>query len=182
MPRVASRRLAASCLPFVEIMYQSNRSLNIPPGHTPGIWRLLLPGREGIWWTKSFPGRGIWSLLMGAGNLIASFDFMLCRADFTWRDKSWRMQALMHSKRKIPDSWRTGWKAKACTSFVLYLKVFKNHLYYLWRLLNHVYIHSFRSIRKATEKFPGVGAFDHQEWTYDGAFEQLFGLGSGKFE
>ena len=40
----------------------------------------------------------------------------------------------MHSKRKIPDSWRTGWKAKACTSFVLHLKVFKNHLYYLWHV------------------------------------------------
>ena len=63
----------------------------------------------------------------------------------------------MHSKRKMPDSWRTGWKAKACTSFVLYLKVFKYHLRYLWHvrvlspdLLNHVYIYSFRS-----EKFPG---------------------------
>ena len=22
-----------------------------PPGHTPGIWRLFLPGREGIWST-----------------------------------------------------------------------------------------------------------------------------------
>ena len=32
---------------------------------------------------------------------------------------------------------------------------------------------------KATEKFPGGGAFDHLEWTYDGAFEQLFGLGRG---
>ena len=30
--------------------------------------------------------------------------------------------------------------------------------------------------------FPGVGAFDHLEWTYDGAFEQLFGLGRGEFE
>ena len=40
----------------------------------------------------------------------------------------------MHSKRKIPDSWRTGWKAKACTSFVPYLKVFKNHSYYLWHV------------------------------------------------
>ena len=40
----------------------------------------------------------------------------------------------MHSKPKIPDSGRTGWKAKACTSFVLYLKVFKNHLYYLWHV------------------------------------------------
>ena len=28
-------------------------------------------------------------------------------------------------------------------------------------LLNHIYIHSFRSIIKATEKFTGVGAFDH---------------------
>ena len=27
-----------------------------------------------------------------------------------------------------------------------------------------------------------MGAFDHPEWTYDGAFEQLFGLGRGKFE
>ena len=51
-------------------------------------------------------------------------------------------------------------------------------------LLNHVYIHSFRSIPviKTTEKFPGVGVFDHLEWTYDGAFEQLFGLGRGEFE
>ena len=27
--------------------------------------------------------------------------------------------------------------------------------------------------------FPAVGAFDHQKWTYDGAFEQLFGSGRG---
>ena len=40
----------------------------------------------------------------------------------------------------------------------------KNHLHYLWHvrvlspdLLNHVYIHSFRRIIKATEKFPGGG-------------------------
>ena len=32
------------------------------------------------------------------------------------------------------------------------------------------------------KSFPGVGAFDHLEWTYDGAFEQLFGLGRGEFE
>ena len=37
----------------------------------------------------------------------------------------------MHSKRKIPDSWRTGCTAKACTSFALYLKVFNNHFYYM---------------------------------------------------
>ena len=64
------------------------------------------------------------------------------------------------------------------------------HLHYLWHvrvlspdLLNHVYIHSFQSIIKKLPKiFPGVGAFDHLEWTYDGAFEQLFGLGRGEFE
>ena len=27
-----------------------------------------------------------------------------------------------------------------------------------------------------------MGAFDHLEWTYHGAFEQLFGLGKGEFE
>ena len=27
-----------------------------------------------------------------------------------------------------------------------------------------------------------MGAFDHLEWTYDGALEQLFGLGRGEFE
>ena len=26
-----------------------------------------------------------------------------------------------------------------------------------------------------------MGAFDHLEWIYDGAFEQLFGLGWGEF-
>ena len=35
---------------------------------------------------------------------------------------------------------------------------------------------------KLPKSFPGVGAFDHLEWTYDGAFEQLFGLGRGEFE
>ena len=26
-----------------------------------------------------------------------------------------------------------------------------------------------------------MGAFDHLEWTYNGVFEQLFGLGRGEF-
>ena len=45
-------------------------------------------------------------------------------------------------------------------------------------------MYSFRRIIEATEKFPvpGLGAFDHLEWTYNGAFEQLFGLGRGEFE
>ena len=31
------------------------------------------------------------------------------------------------------------------------------------------------------KSFPGVGAFDHLEWTYNGAFEQLFSLERGEF-
>ena len=56
----------------------------------------------------------------------------------------------------------------------------------LWfDLLNYVYIHSFTSIMKATEKlkqqpgnYPGGWAFDHLKWTYD-EVEQLFGPGRG---
>ena len=88
-----------------DLMYQPNRSFNIPPRHTPGIWRLFL-AQEG-------------------GNLIASLDVML-------RDKSWRRrrrrQTLMNSREKIAYSWRIGWKAKVYTSCVPYLKVFKNDL------------------------------------------------------
>ena len=40
----------------------------------------------------------------------------------------------MHSKQQRPVSCQTGSKEKACTSFALYLKVFKNHLYYLWHV------------------------------------------------
>ena len=35
---------------FYGVMYQSNGSFNVPLGHTPGIWRLFLPGRQGIGW------------------------------------------------------------------------------------------------------------------------------------
>ena len=146
-------------------MYQSNRSFNIPPRAYPGHLTSF-PAREGgNLINLVFPGQAFDHYLLGVGNLIASLDFML-RVVLIPRGviKSWRRQAFMHSKQKIPDSWRTGWKAKACTSFVLYLKVFKNHLYYLWNvrvlfpdLLNYVYIHSFRSIIKATEKYPGGG-------------------------
>ena len=53
---------------LTRIIYQSNQSFNIPPPlGIPPLWRLFLPGREGIW-----------SPLM-----IASFDVML-------QDKSWR--------------------------------------------------------------------------------------------
>ena len=62
-------------------------------------------------------------------------------------------------------------KSKACKSFFLYLKVSKNHLYYLW----HVRVLSIKPClhtqQKLPKSFPGVGAFDLLEWTYDGEFE-----------
>ena len=69
------------------------------------------------------------------GNNVSSFArAFTSRADSTWRFKSWRRQALLHLKRKIPYSWRTGWIAKVRIKFALYLKVFKNHFYYLWHV------------------------------------------------
>ena len=38
------------------------------------------------------------------------------------------------------------------------------------------------SVYKNLVIFPGVGAFDHLTWTYDEAFEQLFGPGRGASE
>ena len=135
-----------------------------PPGVPQAFDVLSCPGGGNLI-NLVFPGQAFDHYSLGVGNLIASLDFMLRVALIPQGViKSWRRRAFMHSKRKISDSWRTGWKAKACTSFVLYLKVFKNHLHYLWHvrvlspdLLNHVYIDSFRSIIKATEKFPGGG-------------------------
>ena len=65
-------------------------------------------------------------------------------------------------------------------AFKANLKVFKNHLYYLW----HVRVLSIKPClhTQLPKSFPGVGAFDHLEWTYDGAFEHLFGLGRGEFD
>ena len=103
-------------------MYQSNRSLNIPPP----------PPRAYPGHFTSFAAQEGGNLVFpGAGHLITTYVALIPRQ---WRDKSWRRQALVHWKRKIPDSWWTGWKAQACTSFALYLKVFKNRLYYLRRV------------------------------------------------
>ena len=43
-----------------------------PPGHTPGIWHLFLPGRR-----EFSRGRAFDHYSLGVGNLIASLDFML---------------------------------------------------------------------------------------------------------
>ena len=86
-----------------------------PPGHTPGIWRLFL-AREGGHLITTHMGWGIWSLAS-----------ILCY-ESRWFPGDGRRQTLMNSKGKIAYSWRSGWKPKANTSFVPYLKVFKDDL------------------------------------------------------
>ena len=94
------------------LKYQSNRSFNIPPRAFDAF---SCPG-----------GREFDHHSLGVGNLIASLDVML-------RNKSWqrrrRRQTLMNSKEKMAYLWRIGWKPKAYTSCVPYLKAFKNDLY-----------------------------------------------------
>ena len=115
--------------------------------------------------------------MMSKWRVFCSFDFMVRPADSTWRVKSWRRQALVLAQ------------ALRC----ICLKVFKNRLYYLRHvrvcLLNHVYIHSFRSIKEATEKFPGGGGISTPamdlKWgiwiafrSREGEFEQTFSKNS----
>ena len=50
-------------LSFTKLMYQSNQSSNMPPGHTPGIWHLCRPGEEEIWLSES-----IWSPCVRGGE------------------------------------------------------------------------------------------------------------------
>ena len=124
-------------------MYQSNQSFNIlPPGIPWAFDAFSCPG-----------GREFDHHSWGVGNLIASLDVML-------RDKSWqrrqRSQTLMNSKEKICVFVADWLKTKGLQSCVPYSKVFKNDLYLQYInmccLINHVYVHSFRSIIKDTEK------------------------------
>ena len=39
-----------------------------PSGHTPGIWQLCCPGEEGIWFSESSRGWGIWSPCVRGGE------------------------------------------------------------------------------------------------------------------
>ena len=115
-------------LAYVPVKSKLKHAPRAYPGHLTSS-RSCPGGRE--FNELSFPRGGAFDdYSYGVGNLIASLDFVL------WLALIPRgvINALMHSKRKIPDSWRTGWKAKACTNFALYLKIFKRHLYYLWHV------------------------------------------------
>ena len=87
-------------------MYRSNRSFNIPPGIPRAFDVFSCPGGR-----ESLPGGGhlITTHALGVENLIASLDFMLRVALIPPGVINYgERQAFMHSKRKIPDSWRTG--------------------------------------------------------------------------
>ena len=100
----------------VVVMYQSNRSFNIPPGTPRTFDAFSCPG-----------GREFDHHSLGVGNLIASLDVLLRGESLRRRQ---RRQILMNSKEKIAYLWRIGWKPKAYTSCVpVFKKVFKNDLY-----------------------------------------------------
>ena len=79
---------------YTAVMYQSNRSFNIPPGIPRAFDAFSCPG-----------GREFDHHSWGVGNLITSLDVTL-------RDKSWRRlrrrQTLMNSKQKIAYLWQIG--------------------------------------------------------------------------
>ena len=94
----------------------SSQSVNVPvksklqhptPGHTPGIWRLFLPRKEGFEFDELSlcGGGGISSPLIRAGELDRQRRFHVTSlAGFTWVDKSWRRQ-----RRQIFESLRWLW-------------------------------------------------------------------------
>ena len=107
-----------------DVMYQSNRSFNTTPppnpGHTPGIWRVFLPGREGIW-----------SPPIGVGNLIASLDVMLRVAliphglIYHGGDKLWWIQKkILHMRGWLVENQRS-----------------TQDLFCVWRCLRPIYIY-----------------------------------------
>ena len=113
-------------------MYQSNRNLNIlPPGIPRAFGILCCPGgrefdelslsRDGAFDHYSKGGWGIWSLAS-----ISCYVTLIPRGVINHGgSKPCRIQSERY--RFMAD----GWKAKACASFALNLKVFKNHLNYL---------------------------------------------------
>ena len=68
----------------------------------------------------------------------------------------------------VADWLKTKGLHKLCSVF----EVIKNH--FILSMNISIYIKN-----SNLEIFPGVGAFDHLKWTYDGAFEQLFDSGRG---
>ena len=124
--RIASGTAKEKVVEVMQLMYQSNRSLNIPPGHTLGIWRLSCPrGRE--FDELSLPGGGAFDhYSQGVGNLIASLNFILRIALIPNHggDKSWGI----HSERYLI---RGGLAEK---------KRLAQALLCIWRYLRTIYI------------------------------------------
>ena len=94
-----------------ELTYRSNRSFNIPsPGHTPGIWHLCRPGKEGIWLSESSRGLGIWSPCIRGG------EFEL-HPRFHVKSLAWRAVMGTQCQRifveKIVPLWPIGYKVCA---------------------------------------------------------------------
>ena len=96
---------------------------NQPKTSYPGSLSLLPPG---AWAARSPQGEG-------PGNEVDQATYVSVKSKLKHPPgqppghlKFWKIFV------QTPNS--RGWKARACTSFARYLKVFKNHLYYLWHV------------------------------------------------
>ena len=147
-----------------EVMYQSTRSFNIPPGIPRAFDAFSCP-----------EGRAFDHHSKGVGNLIASLDFMLrvvlisrrrwiqtlmnlvfpgaghlitthrgwgiwslasisCYAALIPRGVIIMAEASLGVFKAKDTRFVADWLKSKGLSFALYLKVFKNHLYYLWHV------------------------------------------------
>ena len=156
---------------YRELMYQSNRSLNIPPGIPRAFDVFCCPGgRE--FDELSFPGAGhlitthrrwgIWSLAS-----ISCYVALIPRGVINHGgDKPWCIQSERYlilgglaEKQRLAQALLCIWRYSRTIRFIF-------GLYKECCLLNHVYIHSFRSIIEATEKFPDLNFASYALYIY----------------
>ena len=119
-----SQILATPAQSFLELMYRSNRSFNIPPGHTPGIWHLCRPGKEGIWLSESSRGVGNLILIVRGGEIEMHPRFHV-------KSLAWR--AVMLGGRGVRGF---SWKRLRLYGQLMRRKGLKKALCRIWRYLS----------------------------------------------
>ena len=140
-------------------MYQSNRSLNIPPPGIPWAFdvfscpggrefdELSLP-RVGHLIT-SHRGWGIWSLVSISCHESRVINNHGEDKPSCIQSERYPIRGGLAEKQRLAQALFCIWRYSRAIYIIFGM--------YECCLLNHVYIHSFRSIIKATEKFPGGG-------------------------
>ena len=157
---------------FIMVMYQSNRSLNIPPGIPRAFDVFCCPG--GREFDVVFPGAGHLIITHREGGWgIRSLALISCYVALTphgvinhGREKPWCIQSERYPIRGgLAEKQRL---AQGLAQALLCIWRYSRTICIIFGteeccLLNLVNIHSFRSIIEATEKFPGGGGIRSPE-------------------